>query len=130
MQRDTSRGHISPLEEQDNLANMARCLGNIGWEKRLCDLTKEEVLGIVTYIQKMRILEMSLAKQDFLNLNRVSPVLTPKTTSTTPFHSDAIELISYNIDKGICEKNDAQPKRKYLGGSSLGSVCAANPVQV
>lgn len=54
MQRDNSRGHISPLEEQDNLANMARCFGNIGWEKRLCDLTKEEVLGIVSYIQKMR----------------------------------------------------------------------------
>jgi hypothetical protein len=28
--------------------------GNIGWEKRLCDLTREEVLGIVSYIQKMR----------------------------------------------------------------------------
>lgn len=54
MQRDNSRRHISPLEEQDNLANMARCFGNIGWEKRLCDLTKEEVLGIVSYIQKMR----------------------------------------------------------------------------
>jgi len=54
MQRNNSRGHISPLEEQDNLANMARCFGNIGWEKRLCDLTKEEVLGIVSYIQKMR----------------------------------------------------------------------------
>lgn len=54
MQRDTSRGHNNPLEEQDNLANMARLFGNIGWEKRLCDLDKEEVLGIVAYIQKMR----------------------------------------------------------------------------
>ena len=41
----------------------------------------------------------------------------------TPYHSDAIELISYNIDKGICQNNDEQPKRTYLGGSSLGSAC-------
>lgn len=54
MQRDTTREHINPLEEQDNLSNMARMFGNIGWEKRLCDLTREEVLGIVSYIQKMR----------------------------------------------------------------------------
>lgn len=54
MQHDNTGRYISPLEEQDNLANMARCFGNIGWEKRLCDLTKEEVLGIVAYIQKMR----------------------------------------------------------------------------
>lgn len=67
---------------------------------------------------------MSLLKPGFLNLNRVSPVLTPKTTSTTPYHSDAIELIAYNIDKAICEINDERPKRKYLGGSSLGSACA------
>ena len=67
---------------------------------------------------------MSLQSKGFLNLNRVSPVLTPRTTSTTPYHSDAIELISYNVDKGICEKNDKQPKRKYLGGSSLGSACS------
>lgn len=56
-----------------------------------------------------------------MNLNRVSPVLT---NSMTKFHSDAIELISYEIDKSICEQNDAQPKRTYLGGSSLGNDCA------
>jgi len=57
MQHNSSRRHndsLKPLEEQDNLSNMARMFGNIGWEKRLCDLTKEEVLGIVAYIQKMR----------------------------------------------------------------------------
>ena len=57
-------------------------------------------------------------------MNRVSPVLTPRTTSMTTYHSDAIELIAYNIDKGICDKSDEQPKRKYLGGSSLGSPCS------
>lgn len=41
----------------------------------------------------------------------------------TPYHSDAIELISYQIDKSICEKNDIKPKRTYLGGSSLGAEC-------
>ena len=56
-----------------------------------------------------------------MNLNRVSPVLT---NSMTKFHSDAIELISYEVDKSICEQNDAQPKRTYLGGSSLGNDCA------
>ena len=54
----------------------------------------------------------------------MSPVLTPRTTSTTPYHSDAIELIAYNIDKAMCDINDERPKRKYLGGSSLGSPCA------
>ena len=56
-------------------------------------------------------------------MNRVSPVLTPKTSQTTPYLSNAIELISYEIDKAICVNNDEQPKRKYLGGSSLGSLC-------
>ena len=37
----------------------------------------------------------------------------------TPYLSDAIELISYEIDKAICVNNDEQPKRKYLGGSSV-----------
>ena len=66
---------------------------------------------------------MSLQSREYLNLNRVSPVLTPRSSQTTPYHSDAIELISYNIDKGICQNNDEQPKRTYLGGSSLGSAC-------
>ena len=44
---------------------------------------------------------MSLQSKGFLNLNRVSPVLTPKSSQMTPYLSDAIELISYEIDKAI-----------------------------
>ena len=73
---------------------------------------------------------MSLQSKGFLNLNRVSPVLTPKTSQTTPYLSDAIELISYEIDKAICVNNDEQPKRTYLGGSSLGSLPKTNSVQI
>ncbi len=56
-------------------------------------------------------------------MNRVSPVL-KNPSLTTQFHSDAIELISYEIDRAICEKNDTQPQRAYLGGSSLGGPCS------
>ena len=65
---------------------------------------------------------MTIQNKDFLNSKRLSPVLT--NSQTMKYHFDAIELISFNVDKAICEKNDAQPSRKYLGGSSLGSACA------
>lgn len=54
MQHNNPGRSNSALEEQDNLSNMARLFGDIGWEKRLCDLTKEEVLGVVAYVQKMK----------------------------------------------------------------------------
>ena len=65
---------------------------------------------------------MTTQSKASLNLNRVSPVLS-NPSLTTPYHSDAIELISYHVDAGICEQNDSKPRRTYLGGSSLGSAC-------
>lgn len=67
---------------------------------------------------------MSTQNKAPLNSSRVSPVLTNKISSTTKYLSDAIELLSYHVDRAICDKNDALPKRTYLGGSSLGSACA------
>lgn len=45
---------LKVLEEKDTLTNAANLFGSIGWEKRLCDLQEEEVLGMVAYFQKMK----------------------------------------------------------------------------
>ena len=37
--------------EEDTLSNVAKIFGNIGWEKRLCDLQKK-VLGMVAFFKK------------------------------------------------------------------------------
>lgn len=87
MQRDNSRGHINPLEEQDNLANAARLFGDIGWEKRLCDLTREEVLGIVAYIQKMRDIRDEFTEAGLLEFEQsvTSPDTTDDLNDPIPF---------------------------------------------
>lgn len=66
---------------------------------------------------------MNTQSKDSLNLSRLSPVLN-NPSLTTQYHSDAIELISFHVEKSICEQNDSRPKRTYIGGSSLGSACA------
>lgn len=87
MQRDNSRGHINPLEEQDNLANAARLFGDIGWEKRLCDLTRDEVLGIVAYIQKMRDIRDEFTEAGLLEFEQsvTSPDTTDDLNDPIPF---------------------------------------------
>ena len=40
------------------------------------------------------------------------------------FRSDKIKEISDIIDKSIVDNNKKRPKRKYLGGSSLGEECS------
>lgn len=57
MQHNSTRGSdntLKVLEEKDTLTNAANLFGSIGWEKRLCDLREEEVLGMVAYFQKMK----------------------------------------------------------------------------
>lgn len=70
MQHNNSRRDNNPLEEQDNLSNMARLFGDIGWEKRLCDLSQEEVLGMVAYIQKMREIRDEFTEQGLLEFEQ------------------------------------------------------------
>ena len=70
MQHNNSRRDNSTLEEQDNLSNMGRLFGDIGWERRLCDLTKEEVLGIVAYVQKMKDIRDEFTEQGLLEFEQ------------------------------------------------------------
>ena len=51
MEPGNSRINDDSIEE-DTLSNVAKIFGNIGWEKRLCDLQEKEVLGMVAYFQK------------------------------------------------------------------------------
>jgi hypothetical protein len=46
--------HNNARRDDNTLKEMAECFGVIGWDKRLCDLTEEQVLGIVAKIQKMK----------------------------------------------------------------------------
>ena len=70
MQHNNPGRSNSALEEQDNLSNMARLFGDIGWEKRLCDLTKEEVLGVVAYVQKMKDIRDEFTEQGLLEFEQ------------------------------------------------------------
>jgi hypothetical protein len=70
MQHNNPGRDNSSLEEQDNLSNMARLFGDIGWEKRLCDLTKEEVLGVVAYVQKMKDIRDEFTEQGLLEFEQ------------------------------------------------------------
>lgn len=57
---------------QDNktLKEIAKVFENIGWEKRLCDLSKEQVLGIIAKIQSMKGLEDEYTEQGVLELQQ------------------------------------------------------------
>ena len=57
---------------QDNktLKEIAKVFENIGWEKRLCDLSKEQVLGIIANIQSMKGLEDEYTEQGVLELQQ------------------------------------------------------------
>jgi uncharacterized protein (DUF2164 family) len=60
MQSDNTRKH------DDTLKVVGQIFENIGWETRLCDLDKEQVLGIVAKMQSMRDLENEYTEQGIL----------------------------------------------------------------
>jgi hypothetical protein len=64
MQRDNTR------EGDNTLKTIGEIFGSIGWETRLCDLSKEQVLGIVAKIQAMRGLENEYTEQGVLELQQ------------------------------------------------------------
>ena len=43
-----------------------KCFGAIGWDKKLSDLSKDEVLGLVSVIQKVRDLSDDYTEQGLL----------------------------------------------------------------
>ncbi len=61
---------VEALEEQDTLSNAARLFEDIGWGRRLCDLEKEEVLGMVAYFQKMKEIRDEFTEQGLLEFEQ------------------------------------------------------------
>lgn len=64
MQSDTTRQSDNALKE------VAKIFETIGWEKRLCDLSKEQVLGTIAKIQSMKGLEDEYTEQGVLELQQ------------------------------------------------------------
>ena len=78
MQHDNTRQLNSALKD------IAQCFGSIGWEKRLCDLTEEQVLGIIAVAQKARDLDNDYTEQGILEFEQ------SVTSSEQPFPDDPI----------------------------------------
>ena len=80
---------------------------------------------MVAYFQKMREIRDEFTEQGLFEFEQSVTSPEPQGRPQRP-HTILMlsSLIAYNIDKAICDKNDEQPKRKYLGGSSLGSACS------
>ena len=57
-------------QDDKTLKETAKVFENIGWEKRLCDLSKEQVLGIIAKIQSMKGLEDEYTEQGVLELQQ------------------------------------------------------------
>jgi hypothetical protein len=57
-------------QDDKTLKEIAKVFENIGWEKRLCDLSKEQVLGIIAKIQSMKGLENEYTEQGVLELQQ------------------------------------------------------------
>jgi|TARA_R100000455_G_C6242536_1_gene101068 hypothetical protein len=57
-------------QDDKTLKETAKVFENIGWEKRLCDLSKEQVLGIIAKIQSMKGLENEYTEQGVLELQQ------------------------------------------------------------
>ena len=73
MQRSDTRYNdcsINPSQDKDTLSNVATIFANIGWEKRLCDLKEEQVLGMVAFFQKMRELNDEFTEQGILEFEQ------------------------------------------------------------
>lgn len=70
MQHNRSGRNNNPLEDKDTLSNVARIFGEIGWDRRLCDLKEEEVLGMVAYFQKMKEIRDEFTEQGLLEFEQ------------------------------------------------------------
>jgi len=66
------------------LKDVAVCFGAIGWEKRLCDLTEEQVLGLIAVAQKARDLQNDYTEQGILEFEQ------SVSSSEQPFPDDPI----------------------------------------
>lgn len=76
--------HNNARRDDNTLKDMAECFSVIGWDKRLCDLTEEQVLGIVAKIQKMKGIEDEYTEQGLLEFEQA--VSSPE----QPFPDDPI----------------------------------------
>tara|TARA_R110000824_G_scaffold269726_1_gene458182 strand:+ start:210 stop:404 length:195 start_codon:yes stop_codon:yes gene_type:complete len=49
---------------------VAKCFGAMGWDKKLSELSKDEVLGLVSVIQKVRDLSDEYTEQGLFELEK------------------------------------------------------------
>lgn len=78
MQHDNTRQSNAALKD------IGHCFGAIGWNKRLCDLTEEQVLGIIAVAQKARDLQNEYTEQGILEFEQ------SVSSSNEPFPDDPI----------------------------------------
>jgi hypothetical protein len=60
--------HNIPGRHDSALKEVAKCFGAIGWDKKLSELSKDEVLGLVSVMQKVRDLSDDYTEQGLLEL--------------------------------------------------------------
>lgn len=75
--------HNNTRRDDGALKEIASCFEVIGWDKRLCDLSEEQVLGIVATIQKMKGIEDEYTEQGLLEFEQA-------VTSSDEFPDDPI----------------------------------------
>jgi hypothetical protein len=55
-------------ERNNTLKKVAELFGSIGWDKRLCDLSEEEVLGIIVVMQSLQEVEDEFLSQSLADI--------------------------------------------------------------
>jgi len=73
--------------ENNSLKNAAKVFGKIGWETRLCDLTEEQIVAIISVIQVSREIENEFVC-DYVTKSHIKyfgPITQPKGLEDIPF---------------------------------------------
>ena len=63
--------HNIARRDDSTLREVAKCFGAMGWDKKLSELSKDEVLGLVSVIQKVRDLSDEYTEQGLFELEKV-----------------------------------------------------------
>ena len=116
--------------EDNSLKNAAKVFNKIGWEKKkLCDLTEEQMVALISVIQSSREIENEFVC-DYVTQSHIKYFgpnqATQKDLKTYPFEDQIADF----VDKGIKEKSDSIPRRTYLGGLHWRKVFKKNTIHL
>lgn len=73
--------------EDNSLKNAAKVFNKIGWEKKLCDLTEEQMVALISVIQSSREIENEFVC-DYVTQSHIKyfgPIRQPKGLEDIPF---------------------------------------------